>query len=239
MTEGTSTTVDTAAVAKQKDPARPLGNGVDAALVDRLVEQARAAGLRLTGDGGLLQQLTRRVLESALEGEISDHLGYDKGDPAGKNGGNSRNGVRAKTVQYQRDRVRQRADPTRRPRPRPLPQRTGRPQVCLPGRDEPGPHRPGSPAMDHAVETRAERLRNRLRRTPHRSPQVAPIDASYTVRLTDPTSASSERRLHDSRRTSPVLDLAATVVGVPLLATLAAWLLAGREPETFARRRMD
>jgi putative transposase len=32
----------------------------------------------LTGDGGLLQQLTKRVLESALEGEISDHLGYDK-----------------------------------------------------------------------------------------------------------------------------------------------------------------
>lgn len=47
---------------------------------------------------GLLQQLTKRLLESALEGEITDHLGYDKHDPAGKNGGNSRNGTRAKTV---------------------------------------------------------------------------------------------------------------------------------------------
>jgi putative transposase len=97
MIEAMSATVDTAAVAK-KDPARPPADGVDSELVERMVEQARAAGLRLTGDGGLLQQLTKRVLESALEGEISDHLGYDKGDPAGKNGGNSRNGVRAKTV---------------------------------------------------------------------------------------------------------------------------------------------
>jgi transposase-like protein len=46
----------------------------------------------------LLQQLTKAVLESALEGEITDHLGYDKHDPAGKDGGNSRNGTRSKTV---------------------------------------------------------------------------------------------------------------------------------------------
>lgn len=92
MTEST-TAVDTPAVAK-KDP----DGGVDAELVARLVEQARAAGLQLTGEGGLLQQLTKRVVEAALDGEISDHLGYDKGDPAGKNGQNSRNGARAKTV---------------------------------------------------------------------------------------------------------------------------------------------
>ena len=55
-------------------------------------------GLQLTGEGGLLQQLTKRVLEAALDGEITDHLGYDKHDPAGNNGGNSRNGARAKTV---------------------------------------------------------------------------------------------------------------------------------------------
>jgi len=88
---------DTDAVAKRR-PAGPEDNGVDAQLVDQLVEQARTAGLQLTGEGGLLAQLTKRVLESALEGEIADHLGYDKGDPAGKNGGNSRNGVRGKTV---------------------------------------------------------------------------------------------------------------------------------------------
>jgi transposase-like protein len=46
----------------------------------------------------LLQQLTKRVIEAAMDGEITDHLGYDKHDPAGKDGGNSRNGTRAKTV---------------------------------------------------------------------------------------------------------------------------------------------
>jgi transposase-like protein len=46
----------------------------------------------------VLQQLTKRLLESALEGEITDHLGYDKHDPAGHGTGNSRNGMRAKTV---------------------------------------------------------------------------------------------------------------------------------------------
>ncbi|MET7686204.1 IS256 family transposase, partial [Streptomyces sp. NPDC005423] len=71
---------------------------VEQKLIDQLVEQARSKGLRLTGEGGLLQQLTKTVLESALEGEITDHLGYDKHDPAGRDGGNSRNGTRPKTV---------------------------------------------------------------------------------------------------------------------------------------------
>lgn len=64
----------------------------------RLVEQARAEGVDLVGPGGLLTGLTKTVLETALEAEISEHLGYDKHDPAGRNGGNSRNGTRAKTV---------------------------------------------------------------------------------------------------------------------------------------------
>ncbi|MFF3365237.1 IS256 family transposase [Streptomyces misionensis] len=71
---------------------------VDDQLINELVSRAQAEGLQLTGEGGLLQQLTKRLLESALEGEITDHLGYDKHDPAGKNGGNSRNGTRSKTV---------------------------------------------------------------------------------------------------------------------------------------------
>jgi putative transposase len=45
-----------------------------------------------------LQQLTKRLLESAPQGELSDHLGYDKHDPAGRDGANSRTGRRAKTV---------------------------------------------------------------------------------------------------------------------------------------------
>jgi transposase-like protein len=72
---------------------------VDDQLTEELMGRAQAEGLQLTGKGGLLlQQLTKRLLESALEGEITDHLGYDKHDPVGKNGGNSRNGKRSKTV---------------------------------------------------------------------------------------------------------------------------------------------
>ncbi len=71
---------------------------VDDRLIDELVGRAQAEGLQLTGEGGLLQQLTKRLLESALEGGITDHLGYDKHDAAGKNSGNSRNGKRSKTV---------------------------------------------------------------------------------------------------------------------------------------------
>ncbi|MGP4115515.1 IS256 family transposase [Streptomyces sp. 4N509B] len=71
---------------------------VEQRLIDQLVDRAQAEGLQLTGEGGLLQQLTKRLLESALEGEMTDHLGYDKHDVAGRNGGNSRNGTRPKTV---------------------------------------------------------------------------------------------------------------------------------------------
>jgi len=67
-------------------------------LVRLLAERARAQGLKLAGDGGLLAHLTKRVVESALEGELDDHLGYGKHDPAGRGSGNSRNGSRAKTV---------------------------------------------------------------------------------------------------------------------------------------------
>ena len=70
----------------------------DEQLIAMLVDRARGEGLQLTGEGGLLQQLTKRVLESALEGEITDHLGYEKHDAAGRGSGNSRNGTRAKTV---------------------------------------------------------------------------------------------------------------------------------------------
>ena len=67
-------------------------------LVAQLAARARAEGLQLTGEGGLLSQLTKRVVESALEGELDDHLGYGKHDPTGRDGGNSRNGRRAKSV---------------------------------------------------------------------------------------------------------------------------------------------
>ncbi|GAA3136871.1 hypothetical protein GCM10020255_012280 [Rhodococcus baikonurensis] len=72
--------------------------GISDARLKELVEQARAEGLQLTGDGGLLSKLTKLVVESALEGEMDDHLGYGKSDPAGRGSGNSRNGRRTKNV---------------------------------------------------------------------------------------------------------------------------------------------
>jgi putative transposase len=67
-------------------------------LAQELVEQARAEGVGLVGQGGLLTRLTKSVLETALEAEMTEHLGYDKHDPMGRNGANSRNGTRTKTV---------------------------------------------------------------------------------------------------------------------------------------------
>ncbi len=88
----------TESIVEQGLASGPAGPVSDDQLVAMLVDRARGDGLKLTGEGGLLQQLTKRVLESALEGEITDHVGYDKHDPAGQNSGNSRNGHRSKTV---------------------------------------------------------------------------------------------------------------------------------------------
>ena len=66
--------------------------------VRQMVKTARASGSALTGPDGLLKALTKLVVESALQEEMTEHLGYEAGDVQGRNGGNSRNGVRTKTV---------------------------------------------------------------------------------------------------------------------------------------------
>ena len=71
---------------------------LDRQLLGQLVDRARSQGLRLTGEDGLLAQLTKTIIESAAEGEMDDHLGYAKHDPAGRDGGNSGNGARTKSV---------------------------------------------------------------------------------------------------------------------------------------------
>jgi putative transposase len=63
-----------------------------------LVRLAKEQGLALTGPDGLLKALTKTVLETALSEELTEHLGYDKHDPAGQGLGNIRNGTRPKTV---------------------------------------------------------------------------------------------------------------------------------------------
>jgi Transposase, Mutator family len=80
-----------------KDPTDPP-SPEELAAAKELVRQARAQGVALTGPGGLLKALTKTVIETALEEEMAEHLGYDKHDPLGRNRGNSRNGKRAKTV---------------------------------------------------------------------------------------------------------------------------------------------
>jgi len=83
----------------------PFGLPADAGLspeelaaIAGLVRKAREQGIAVTGPGGLLKALTKTVIETALEEEMVDHLGYDKHDPVGRNRANSRNGRRAKTV---------------------------------------------------------------------------------------------------------------------------------------------
>jgi putative transposase len=64
----------------------------------QLVRQARSRGVELTGPQGLLKALTKTVVETALDEEMSEHLGYDKHETVGRNLGNSRNGKRSKTL---------------------------------------------------------------------------------------------------------------------------------------------
>ena len=69
---------------------------IDPGLIDRLLTQSR--GRDLLGEGGLVQQFTKQLLETALDTELTDHLGYDRGDPVGRGSGNSRNGTTPKRV---------------------------------------------------------------------------------------------------------------------------------------------
>lgn len=93
---------DTVVVTEQADPGRP-GFGVPPlaavpdGLTEQLVQTARSQGVALTGPGGLLTGLTRQVLETALETEMAEHLGHDRGGTPGP-GGDVRNGHSGKTV---------------------------------------------------------------------------------------------------------------------------------------------
>ena len=96
-----------------REPSTPLGESaeseqnaarqavdamVQAGLLDRVLAQADSGELRLTGEGGFLPEMVKRVLEAGLQAELTDHLGYDRHDPAGRGSGNSRNGSTAKRL---------------------------------------------------------------------------------------------------------------------------------------------
>src|SRR5215203_1252269 len=71
---------------------------VQAGMLDDLMNQVDSGDLQLTGDGGFLPELVRRVLEAGLQAELTDHLGYEKHDRAGHGSGNSRNGFTPKRL---------------------------------------------------------------------------------------------------------------------------------------------
>ncbi len=76
--------------AKQVKTARPVS--------DELIDQWLKEGRKPEDVKGLLQQITKLVLERAMQTEMTHHLGYEKHDPTGYNSGNSRNGVTRKTL---------------------------------------------------------------------------------------------------------------------------------------------
>jgi putative transposase len=90
-----SATLDGVTTKKQ-----PAEVSAEAEAARELVRLARERGLALTGPDGLLKQLTKTVIETALNEEMTGHLGYAKHDPAGQGAGsgNVRNGTRPKTV---------------------------------------------------------------------------------------------------------------------------------------------
>lgn len=67
-------------------------------LAEQLLAKAQTDGVRLVGPDGLLAGVTKAVLETALQAELSQHLGYEKGDAAGRGAPNQRNGSTPKTV---------------------------------------------------------------------------------------------------------------------------------------------
>ena len=89
-------------VTDQDMPAVPANEAAgEAAMQDwaeLLVERARSEGVELTGDGGLLTGLVRQVLQTGLEVEMADHLGYERHAPEGRGTPNSRNGSSPKRV---------------------------------------------------------------------------------------------------------------------------------------------
>ena len=84
-----------AVASKKKDKPEP---SAEQRAAEELVRRAREQGLSLTGPDGLLKQLTKVVLETALDQELTEHLGHEKHGPVLNETGNVRNGTRPKTV---------------------------------------------------------------------------------------------------------------------------------------------
>jgi putative transposase len=85
--------------APRPSSAREVVNDMlEAGLLDELMSRVDDGGLTLTGQGGFLPEMIKAVLERGLTAELTSHLGYEKGDPAGRGSPNSRNGTTGKTL---------------------------------------------------------------------------------------------------------------------------------------------
>jgi putative transposase len=89
---------DTSTESLEDEASRRLAEALDPSTIDALLADARITGTPLDGVDGLLNQMTKAVIERALQAEMAHELGYQRGDPAGVGSGNSRNGSSTKTI---------------------------------------------------------------------------------------------------------------------------------------------
>src|SRR5579863_6358548 len=90
---------DVAGARPDMAPARKaVAEMIEAGLLDDVLDRADRGDLALTGAGGFLPELVKAVLERGLAAELTGHLGYDKGGPAGRGSPDSRNGSSPKTL---------------------------------------------------------------------------------------------------------------------------------------------
>ena len=82
----------------EAEAARRLAGALDPSMIDALLADAKTTGTPIDGVDGLLNQMTKAVIERALQAEMTHELGYARDDPAGVGSGNSRNGSGRKTI---------------------------------------------------------------------------------------------------------------------------------------------
>ena len=96
------TTIDDAERAERRARQRELADRLKASgALDQIFEQIDAGEVPLGGDDGLLKGMLKAALERGLEVELTDHVGYERGDPEASLFPNSRNGTTAKMVSSQ------------------------------------------------------------------------------------------------------------------------------------------
>jgi len=124
-------------------------------LIDELLAGARTPE-EITGPDGLLQRLTKRLVERAMDAELTEHLGYERGQAPPGGIGNARNGITPKTIHTTQGsvRVEQPRDRTGSFEPRIVPKHQRRFRgfderiVAMYGRGDVGPRHPGAPRGD-------------------------------------------------------------------------------------------